>query len=68
MFHKPGYDPDDLRRQVRSAVHENRNLAAAALYEGRKAQKDTMQAKAAAHDAIARLEEAKRMRVDAGRH
>jgi hypothetical protein len=67
MFHKPGYNPDDLHRQVRSAVHENRNLAATALYEGRKAAKETMEAKAVAHDAIARLEEAKRMRTDAGR-
>ena len=62
MFHRHDYDAEALRKQVRSAVHENRNIAQTAVWESRKATRESHVAKSAAHEAIARLEEARRIR------
>lgn len=51
---------DSMRTEIRRAVHQNRNLATIIKSEAQKARKASHLAREAAHDAIARLEQAKR--------
>jgi hypothetical protein len=51
---------DSMRREVRRAVHTNRNLTFSVAAEANKAKKVSKAAEQAAHDAIARLEEARK--------
>jgi endonuclease/exonuclease/phosphatase (EEP) superfamily protein YafD len=51
---------DSMRKEIRQAVHKNRNLTFNVSAESRKAQKVSRAATQSAHDAIARLEEARR--------
>jgi hypothetical protein len=51
---------DSMRREVRNAVHTNRNLTFNVAAEANKAKKVSQAAKQAADDAIARLEEARK--------
>jgi endonuclease/exonuclease/phosphatase (EEP) superfamily protein YafD len=53
-------DMDLMRKEIRKAVHHNRNLTFNVRAESRKAEKVSRAAAQSAHDAIARLEEARR--------
>jgi hypothetical protein len=64
MFKHDTPDFESMRRQVRSLVHENRNLAHVAHGETQRSKKVSGMARRAAHEAISRLEEAKRIRYE----
>lgn len=53
-------DLDSMRKEIRRAVHTNRNLTFNVTAEARKAQKVSRAAAQSAHDAIARLEAARK--------
>jgi hypothetical protein len=57
---------DSMRKEVRRAVHKNRNLTMNAIAESQKAKKVSLAARDSAYDAIARLEEAKKGGKDEG--
>jgi hypothetical protein len=59
-------DMDSMRKEIRRAVHTNRNLTFNVAAEAQKAKKVSKAAAQAAHDAIARLEEAKKGDKDEG--
>jgi hypothetical protein len=50
---------DSMRKEIRQAVHTNRNLTFNVSAESKKAQNVSRAATQSAHDAIARLEEAR---------
>jgi hypothetical protein len=57
---------DSMRKEIRQAVHANRNLTFNVAAEANRAKKVSHAATMAAHDAINRLEEAKKGGSDEG--
>jgi hypothetical protein len=64
MFKHDTPEYENMRREVRKLVHQNRNLAQAAHGETQRSKKVSSLASSVAHDAISRLEEAKRARYE----
>jgi hypothetical protein len=58
----PELHSEDMRREIRQAVHDNRNVATQAKWESRRAAQESKKAISAAHNAIFKLEQAREAR------